>query len=104
MTLTIKDRLLLLTVLPREGNIVTLRIIRKLRESLSFSEEEHARLGLVEKDNQVSWRTDVPQESEIDIGAKATKIVENTLQDLDKQKKLTEEFLPLWDKFLPAED
>lgn len=40
MKLTIIERLKLLDLLPREGNRLNLKIMRKLRESLSFSEEE----------------------------------------------------------------
>lgn len=40
MELTIIERLKLLEVLPKEGDLLTLKILRKLRESLSFSEDE----------------------------------------------------------------
>ena len=40
MKLTIFERTRLLGILPPQGDILTLKILRKLRESLSFSEEE----------------------------------------------------------------
>lgn len=40
MKLNIWERLKLLEILPNEGNRLNLKIMRKLRESLSFSEEE----------------------------------------------------------------
>jgi len=40
MKLTILERIKLLEVLPPQGDLTTLKILRKLRESLSFSEEE----------------------------------------------------------------
>lgn len=40
MKLTIVERTRLLEVLPAQENILTLKILRKLRETLSFSEEE----------------------------------------------------------------
>ena len=40
MKLAILERVKLLEVLPKEGDILTLKILRKLRESLSFSEAE----------------------------------------------------------------
>ena len=40
MKLTILERTQLLEALPPQGDILTLKILRKLRETLSFSEEE----------------------------------------------------------------
>lgn len=40
MELTSVERLKLLEILPPQGDILTLKIVRKLRETLSFNEEE----------------------------------------------------------------
>ena len=40
MELTIVERLKLMEILPPQESILTLKIVRKLRETLSFSEEE----------------------------------------------------------------
>ena len=102
MRLTIKERLILLNVLPREGDITSLRIVRQLRESLSFSEGDHERLGIkLGEEGKITWREDVPQESEVEVGRKAADLIEVALRDLDKQKKLTEDYLTVWDKFCP---
>jgi len=45
MKLTIPERLVLVTILPAEGDYTTLKLVRKLRESLSFTEEEHKQLN-----------------------------------------------------------
>lgn len=45
MKLTISERLVLGTILPAQGDYTTLKLIRKLRESLSFSEAEHKQLN-----------------------------------------------------------
>ena len=45
MELTIAERLKLLEVLPAQESILTLKIVRKLKESLSFSEAELNALG-----------------------------------------------------------
>ncbi len=44
MELTLEERMNLMKILPPQGDILTLKIVRKLRESVSFSEEE---LGLM---------------------------------------------------------
>ncbi len=48
MKLSVGERLQLLALLPSEGEITSLKILRKLRESLSFSEEEHRSLNLTQ--------------------------------------------------------
>ena len=102
MTLTIKERLLLLNALPREGDITTIRILRQLRESLSFSEEDHTRLGIkLTSEGHINWSKDVPQDTEVEIGHKAATEIEKVLRELSVQKKLAEEHLTLWDKFCP---
>ena len=52
--LSVKDRLMLLGILPAESNLTTIRIVRELREGLSFSEGEHKDLQMVQKDSQVT--------------------------------------------------
>jgi len=55
LKLNTAQRLVLLDVLPKEGNYTTLKIVRKLKESLSFSEEEHKRLKFVQDGDGVRW-------------------------------------------------
>lgn len=45
MELTIQERVKLLEILPAQGDLLTLKILRKLRETLSFSEEELTKFG-----------------------------------------------------------
>ena len=99
MTLTIKERLLLLSVLPREGDITTIRIVQNLRAALSFSEDEHARLGIRTEAEKVSWDPTAPQDTDVDVGPKATVLIATTLEGLSAKKLLTEDFITLWDRF-----
>ena len=47
MKLTILERTKLLEALPAQENILTIKILRKLKETLSFSEEELKTFGAV---------------------------------------------------------
>ena len=53
--LSVVDRVCLLGVLPKEGDFATLKLVRKLRESLSFSEEENKLLNFKVEDGKMSW-------------------------------------------------
>ena len=103
MKLNVRDRVILLSVLPREGDILSLKILRKLREDLSFSEDEQ-RLFEFKQDlerGQVSWDpkcTDA--EKEVMIGVRGLEIVKEALEELNKQKKLHVDMLELYEKFV----
>jgi len=100
MELTVFERLILLNILPREGNITTIKIIRQLRDELSFTEEEHAALQFKsEEDGRVLWRKEADKPKNVNIGVKAHGVIADRLKELDKQKKLTEQHLSVWDKF-----
>ena len=91
-------------ILPKEGNLATLRIVQALLESLSFSEEEHARIKLEETESGYKWDPSVEQASEVEIGPKAFVVIQDTLKRLDSEKKLIADLLPLWDKFCPEKE
>ena len=104
MKLNIEERLMLLGVLPQEGNFVTLKIVRKLKEELSFSEEELAKYKIVQdpKNNQVKWNAEADSKDQKDIkmGGEATALIVKSLKDLDKDNKLVPQQLSLYEKFM----
>jgi hypothetical protein len=105
MILTVGERIRLLTILPDQGDLTTIRIVRQLRESLSFSEEEHAEYGITLDGGMIHWRTEADAAGKnIVIGPKATDVIRAKLAELDKAKKLTEAHLSLCDKFALGED
>lgn len=94
------ERIILLNVLPREGDFTTLKIIRKLREDLSFSEEEHKALQFKQEDGKVLWVAEADIAKPVEIGEKAKEIIRNRFKELSEQKKLKEEHLPLYERFV----
>jgi len=104
MELTVAERLVLLSVLPEQGDFTTLKVIRALRESLSFSEEEHKEYQFVQEGQQVRWNSEVEQSKEIEIGEKANDIVVLALSKLNEEKKLKMEHFALYSKLVAKED
>ena len=101
MTLTIKERFLILNLLPREDNITNIRTIRKLREALSLSDAEQERYKPVfGESGGVTWDGTQPQEAEVEIVPLAIPIVQKALKKLNDENKLAEEHLSIWDKFV----
>ena len=103
MLLTVRERLILLSVLPQEGDFLTLKVLRELREDLSFTEKEHAKYKFVQSENQVTWDDKMEQGKEIEIGKKANDIIVLALTKLNEQKKLRMEHFDLYERFVNPE-
>jgi len=102
MKLKVFERLVLLNILPKEGNFVTLKIVRKLQGDLSFNEKEIKELKITidpEKGN-ATWDASKDKEKDVEIGRETKKIITEALEELDKDKKLTQEHFTLFEKFV----
>lgn len=104
---SVLERLLLLhSVLPREGDITTIRLVRKLREALSFSESEHAALNIHELEDKKGtvWNRAADKPKVVDIGPKMREVIVTGLKQLSKKSALTDDHLALCDRFLFEEE
>ena len=100
MELNVFERLMLLSILPQEGNFVTLKVLRELKSNLALGEKELKEFEVIQEGEQVKWNIKGNEELEIEIGEKATDIVIEALKQLDKDKKLTEQYFSLYEKFV----
>jgi len=101
VNLSVLERLVLLNVLPREGTVTTVKIVRELRETLSFSEEEHAALKFERTESGgTEWDTGGEKDKEIDFAPRALALVVETLERMDKEQKVTEDYLSIFEKFV----
>lgn len=104
MELNITERLLLAGLLPKQGDILTLRVVQDLRKALSFSEEEHAALGFKQDGDKLEWNSETDIPVEIPVGPKAQEIVAARLKELDEAEKLEMNLLPLYELFVEGEN
>ena len=102
MELSVHERIVLLGILPEKGDITSVKIVRELREALSFTEQELVDFEIVVDDNNIVWKNN--DEKDIVIGPKASSIILEELEKLNKQKLLTEEHIPVYDKFVEGEE
>ena len=106
MKLDIQERIVLLQVLPAEGDFVTLKVLRDLRGVLSFSEEDLKKFKIKtitdsEGKSSVTWNIEAGAVgAEIEVGEKATEIVKEALVKLDEEKKLGQQHFSLYEKFV----
>jgi len=100
MKLNVLERLTLLGILPKEGNFVTLKVLRSLKENLGLSEEELKKFEVTQDGERIAWNEKGNEEIEIEIGEKATDIIVEALKNLDKDKKLVEQHFSIYEKFV----
>jgi hypothetical protein len=99
MQLTIGERLNLLSILPSEGNFLTMRLVDDLRKELGFSEQELEHINLREEEGRLAWDPDKSAPKEVEFGERSRRIVYDTLAELDKEGKMRAEHLSLCEKF-----
>ena len=99
MRLTVGERLLLLSILPQEGSLTTVRIVDELRRDLSFSEGEHKELQFKQEDGHITWEGNGRMPKDVEIGVKAAELINGTLAQLSADGKITTQHLELCDKF-----
>lgn len=105
-SLNVPERLNLLSILPQQGNLATLRILRDLREKLSLTEEEHKEFGITSEQHEGSvtfkWTNGdaalTPREFQFQ--PKALSIIVEALRNLDSQKQLRTEHISLYEAFV----
>jgi hypothetical protein len=102
MELKLLDRLLLLKALPHEGSFATLKIVQDLRTHLALTEEEFKEFEVKEEDGNIAWNPEKDLGKEIPIGEKATDIIVMSLKNRDKNGELTEQEIPVYEKFIPG--
>lgn len=104
MQLSVFDRVLLLNILPREGDFKTLKVLRKLKDDLGFGEDELAALEFQQEGTQIHWRTEADTPKEVAIGEVAHGLIADRLRELDAAKKLSLEHMSLYERFVLGDD
>ena len=109
MKLSVLDRIMLLNVLPKEGSFANLKILRIVRENISFNEEENGLLKFKQDGERTVWNDTVVSdgklvptvpELEFTIGKVVTNLIVEELRRLNDEQKLTESHFSLYEKFM----
>lgn len=102
--LTAKERIVLSATIPTEATYLDMKILRKFRESLSFSEEEHKVLGFTPTEDGVEWDDDKDPNKVVHFGRRVESIVIDALTKLNDTGKLKDEHISLYEKFVGVPD
>jgi len=111
MELSVLDRLKLLEALPPQGDIGTLKIIRQLKEKLSFTEEEiqdmeisfkaseEVKDGVAHPVIEYNWNREKAKILIVEFKPTALNILAVALKKLNREGKLTEQYVSIYEKF-----
>jgi len=100
MELSVGERLVVLSILPKEGDFLSLKLVRELQSNLSFSEEEHKKYQFVQEENSVHWNNAAEDSKDVPMGDKAKEIIKRALTALNDKKQLRFEHMGLYEKFV----
>ena len=105
MKLTLLERLVGLSILVKEGDIVFLRARRSIEDKIGLTAEEIEKYEVkASPEGGVEWSPSVPEYFEIDLKPSEIKILYDALEEMNKRKKLTPEHLSLYDKIVEGEE
>lgn len=97
MNLSVGERVILLNVLPQQGDIITLRIVRDLQSALSFSEREHKKLKFNQEGQRVNWTGELSKT--VPIGPKAHVVIQTELEKQSREGTLPMQAVTLYERF-----
>lgn len=108
MKLEVHERIALLSLLPKEGDFAALKSIRRAREIFSFTPEEIKFFELQETNEggigKTTWNSfkAAQQIKDCPIEEYIMDVVRAKLSELNRQRKLTQETVSLYEKFVAA--
>jgi len=97
--LSVMNRLSLLGLLPEKGDLTTIKIIREIREEISFTDKEHSVLQFKPTGGgKVVWN-EIPEKEFEFIGIREIILegIKTQLRDMEQKKELTLDHLSLYE-------
>lgn len=104
MRLAVKERLMLLDVLPTEGDVTTLLVVREAQEALGFDAEEFSTLEFRNEAGRMFWNEQKAEDKEIDLTDAARDIIVQQLRSMNDRRVLNLDLLPLYQRFVERKE
>jgi hypothetical protein len=101
MMLSVLDRFALLSVLPKESDFLTMRLVSGLHGKVGFSPEEHGALKFsVNQDGTVTWDQGAASECEVALTDAECDLIAMSLRSKNDSRQLSLDHLSIYDKFV----
>lgn len=100
MNLSIRDRIAMDAVLPKQGNYVTMIAVKEIKSKTVITTKEIEQFQMVFGERMVNW-SDEGNKYEIDVefGETLLVIIRGSLQAKNSANELTADMVPLYEKF-----
>lgn len=101
--LGVKDRLILIGLLPKEANFLEIKILQELKDDLAFDNSEMERLHVIQQNNgMIVWDQDAAKDciKIVTMSEVTASLVVKALVSMDKQSKLTSDHIGLYEMFV----
>ena len=99
MKLNFEERMIILSILPKEGSIITIRLIRELISKLATSAKEIEEFGIQKKEEGVVFNEKARVPIEFEFNEVEIELVRGSLKELDNKKQLVPDMISVWEKF-----
>jgi hypothetical protein len=97
--LNVPERLIIATILPSEGNLLTIRLIRDLKRKVTLNAEEIHRYKAKQVETGVQFDPAGLLPIKIKLYPAEVDLIKKQLKDLEEKGKLKEELLGIYEKF-----
>ena len=99
MNLNVKERLMLIGILPQEGSLSEMVDVYDLAKQLKLSDQEKELIAYKDTRSYATWKDELDPNKDIQISSDQNKIVLDCIEKLDKQGKIGIELVPIILKF-----
>jgi hypothetical protein len=95
MKLTIKDRVVMPSLYPKESNIVNQILVKDIKEKVELTQPELKEIDFKPMGTHYSWDMKKAKDKKVDFTEAELDLLKNEIDKLDKEKKITQDILPL---------
>src|SRR5689334_15699486 len=100
MNLSVLDRVLLPSLLPKRGRRIEMIICQSVLQLIEFSAEEVAEFELKDAENgAVVWKPSMAKDKEVCFSAEQLEVIKKGINEADMNGEISLQMLPLCDKF-----
>ena len=89
MNLTIKDRIIMVDLLPEQGGMIDMILVKSISDKVALTAKEITDFSVVQEGNSVKW--DQSKDTGVEIGFEMSEIelLKRRVQELDVSKSIT---------------
>lgn len=101
MKLNIKERLMMLELLPEKGALLTMTNKRNIIKKVDFSSEEIETFEIKQTEKGITWKNE-EKSKDVDFNSEELKLLKDSVDELDKNNAITDYLFDLCIKIKEA--